>query len=197
MRRTRHSVFCCHVSIRFPALIPLRNAPTHPVPVRHVSIHADPCFRDGPLCPLVQHHHPQHQLWRGADLVFNRQGAVQIVPVCRQAGAQREAGAQGWHGFSAACAQIFAGALADGEAFARTHGMVPLFALVSLKLCAFNLLPFAGLAGGQVLLVLARGGIPRVAWEETVTKWLLLPGLAVLLAWLVAFVWHAWKALTT
>ena len=110
----------------------------------------------------------------------------------------------GW--FSAACAQIFAGALAplskaqlllaDGEAFARTHGMVPLFALVSLKLCAFNLLPFAGLAGGQVLLVLARGGIPRVAWEETVTKWLLLPGLAVLLAWPVAFVWHAWKALT-
>jgi hypothetical protein len=74
--------------------------------------------------------------------------------------------------------------------------MVPLFALVSLKLCAFNLLPFAGLAGGQVLLVLARGGIPRVAWEETVTKWLLLPGLAVLLAWPVAFVWHAWKALT-
>lgn len=113
-------------------------------------------------------------------------------------------GAQGWHGFTAAFAQIIAGALAplstaqlllaDGDAFARTHGFVLVAALVSVKLCAFNLLPFGGLAGGQVLLALARGGKPYAAWEEVAAKWLLLPGLGVLLAWLVAFGVYCWKA---
>lgn len=113
-------------------------------------------------------------------------------------------GAQGWEIFMSAFAQIIAGALAplgtaqlllaDGDAFARTHGFVLVAALVSVKLCAFNLLPFGGLTGGQVLLALARGGKPYVAWEETVAKWLLLPGLAVLLAWLVAFGLYCWKA---
>ena len=65
----------------------------------------------------------------------------------------------------------------------------------ALKLCAFNLLPFAGLNGGQALLAIARGGKPYVAWEESATKWLLLPGLAILLAWVVAFGWYAWKAM--
>ncbi|MDN2715630.1 hypothetical protein [Janthinobacterium sp. SUN120] len=70
-----------------------------------------------------------------------------------------------------------------------------MFALFSLKLCAFNLLPFAGLNGGQVLLAIARGGKPFVAWEEAAAKWLLLPGLAILLAWLAAFAWHGWKSM--
>jgi membrane-associated protease RseP (regulator of RpoE activity) len=83
--------------------------------------------------------------------------------------------------------------LSDGEAFAATHGFVLVFALVSVKLCALNLLPFGGLNGGQALLALARGGKPYVAWEETVAKWLLLPGLAVLLAWLVAFGVYCWR----
>jgi len=106
-------------------------------------------------------------------------------------------GAQGWHSFTGAFAQIISGALgplsaaqlllADGDAFARSHGFALLAALVSLKLCAFNLLPFGGLNGGQVLLAIARGGKPYVTWEETVAKWLLLPGLAVTLAWLAAF----------
>ena len=113
-------------------------------------------------------------------------------------------GAQGWHSFTGAFAQIIAGALAplstaqlllaDGDAFARTHGFMLVFALVSVKLCAFNLLPFGGLTGGQALLAIARGGKPYVAWEEIVAKWLLLPGLAVLLAWLVAFGLYCWKA---
>jgi hypothetical protein len=34
-----------------------------------------------------------------------------------------------------------------------------------------------------------------VAWEETLTKWMLLPGLAILLAWAVAFGWYGWQAL--
>ncbi|MGK5028438.1 site-2 protease family protein [Janthinobacterium sp. MDT1-19] len=114
-------------------------------------------------------------------------------------------GTSGWDSFTAAFGQIVHGALAplstaqellsEAEAFARTHGFGLVFALFSLKLCAFNLLPFAGLNGGQALLAIARGGKPFVAWEATVTKWLLLPGLAVLLAWVVALGWYAWKAL--
>lgn len=112
-------------------------------------------------------------------------------------------GAQGWHSFTGAFAQIIVGALAplntaqlllaDGDVFARSHGFTLVAALVSVKLCAFNLLPFGGLTGGQVLLALARGGKPYVAWEETVAKWLLLPGLAVLLAWLGAFGVYCWR----
>lgn len=114
-------------------------------------------------------------------------------------------GASGWERFVAAFGQIIQGALAPlstaqalldaGESFARTHGFALVFAVLSLKLCAFNLLPFAGLNGGQALLAIARGGKPYVAWEESVAKWLLLPGLAVLLAWLLAFGWHAWKSM--
>ncbi|MEG0880204.1 MAG: hypothetical protein RSH52_02930 [Janthinobacterium sp.] len=70
-----------------------------------------------------------------------------------------------------------------------------MFALFSLQLCAFKLLPFAGLNGGQALLAIARGGKPFVAWEEAAAKWLSLPGLAILLAWLVAFAWHGWKSM--
>lgn len=113
-------------------------------------------------------------------------------------------GAPGWHSFTDAFAQILAGALAplntaqlllaDGDAFARTHGFMQVAALVSVKLCALNLLPFGGLTGGQALLAIARGGKPYAAWEETVAKWLLLPGLAVLLAWLAAFGFYCWKA---
>ena len=114
-------------------------------------------------------------------------------------------GASGWERFVAAFGQIVHGALAplstaqellgNGEAFARTHGFALVFALFSLKLCAFNLLPFAGLNGGQALLAIARGGRACVAWEETLTKWMLLPGLAILLAWVVAFGWYGWQAL--
>ena len=114
-------------------------------------------------------------------------------------------GAQGWPSFTGAFAQIISGALApltvaqlllaDGASFAATHGFALVFVLVSVKLCAFNLLPFGGLTGGQALLALARGGKPYVAWEETVAKWLLLPGLAVLLVWLVAFGFYCWKAM--
>ncbi|MDN2670789.1 hypothetical protein OX459_05185 [Janthinobacterium sp. SUN026] len=78
------------------------------------------------------------------------------------------------------------------------HGFALVFALFSLQLCAFKLLPFAGLNGGQALLAIARGGRPFVAWEETAAKWLLLPGLAILLAWLAwlaAFAWHGWKSI--
>ncbi|TDY34489.1 site-2 protease family protein [Janthinobacterium sp. 75] len=114
-------------------------------------------------------------------------------------------GAPGWEHFVAAFGQIFHGALAplstaqellgEGETFARTHSFALVFALFSLKLCAFNLLPFAGLNGGQALLAIARGGRPFVAWEEALTKWMLLPGLAILLAWVVAFGWYGWKAM--
>ncbi|MDN2702185.1 hypothetical protein O0881_09290 [Janthinobacterium sp. SUN100] len=48
------------------------------------------------------------------------------------------------------------------------HGFALVFALFSLQLCAFKLLPFAGLNGGQALL-------------------------AILLAWLAAFAWHGWE----
>lgn len=112
-------------------------------------------------------------------------------------------GAQGWPSFTGAFAQIISGALApltvaqlllaDGASFAATHGFALVFALVSVKLCAFNLLPFGGLNGGQMLLAIARGGKPYVAWEETVAKWLLLPGLAITLAWLVAFGFYCWS----
>ncbi|MBW3497656.1 site-2 protease family protein [Janthinobacterium sp. NKUCC08_JDC] len=115
-------------------------------------------------------------------------------------------GASGWERFVATFGQIIHGALAplstaqallgDGASFARTHGFALVFALFSLKLCAFNLLPFAGLNGGQALLAIARGGKPYVAWEETAAKWLLLPGLAVLLAWVAAFGWYGWKIMT-
>ncbi|MGK5013049.1 site-2 protease family protein [Janthinobacterium sp. MDB2-8] len=114
-------------------------------------------------------------------------------------------GAPGCEHFVAAFGQIFHGALAplsaaqellgEGETFARTHGLTLVFALITLKLCAFNVLPFAGLNGGQALLAIARGGKPYVAWEETVAKWLLLPGLAILLAWVVAFGGYGWKAM--
>lgn len=115
-------------------------------------------------------------------------------------------GASGWDSFVAAFGQIIHGALAplstaqallgDGESFARTHGFALVFALFSLKLCAFNLLPFAGLNGGQALLAIARGGKPYVAWEETAAKRLMLPGLAVLLAWVAALAWHGWQAMS-
>jgi hypothetical protein len=51
------------------------------------------------------------------------------------------------------------------------------------------------LNGGQALLAIARGGRAFVAWEEPLTKWMLLPGLAILLAWVVAFGWYGWQAL--
>ncbi|ATD62554.1 hypothetical protein CNX70_22210 [Janthinobacterium svalbardensis] len=112
-------------------------------------------------------------------------------------------GASGWNSFVAAFGQIVHGALAplstaqellgEGETFARTHGFALVFALFSLKLCAFNLLPFAGLNGGQALLAIARGGRAFVAWEETLTKWMLLPGLAILLAWVVALAVYCWR----
>ena len=114
-------------------------------------------------------------------------------------------GASGWDSFVAAFGQIIHGALAplstaqallgNGESFARKHGFALVFALFSLKLCAFNLLPFAALNGGQALLAIARGGKPYVAWEETVAKWLLLPGLAILLAWTAALAVYCWRAL--
>ncbi|OEZ46343.1 peptidase family M50 [Janthinobacterium sp. MP5059B] len=114
-------------------------------------------------------------------------------------------GASGWDSFVAAFGQIVNGALAplstaqellgNGEAFARTHGFALAFALFSLKLCALNLLPFAGLNGGQALLAIARGGKPYVTWEETAAKWLLLPGLAILLAWAAALAVYCWRAL--
>ena len=57
-------------------------------------------------------------------------------------------GAQGWHSFTGAFAQIIAGALAplstaqqllaDGDAFARSHGFALVAALVSVKLCALQ-----------------------------------------------------------
>lgn len=113
-------------------------------------------------------------------------------------------GASGWERFVAAFGQIVHGALAplstaqellgEGETFARTHGFALVFALFSLKLCAFNLLPFAGLNGGQALLAIARGGRAFVAWEETLTKWMLLPGLAILLAWAAALAVYCWRA---
>lgn len=113
-------------------------------------------------------------------------------------------GASGWHSLVAAFGQIINGALAPlsvaqellgvGETFARTHGFALVFALFALKLCAFNLLPFAGLNGGQALLAIARGGRPFVAWEETLAKWLLLPGLAILLAWATALAVYCWRA---
>ena len=112
-------------------------------------------------------------------------------------------GASGWNSFVAAFGQIFHGALAplstaqellgEGETFARTHGFALVFALFSLKLCAFNLLPFAGLNGGQALLAIARCGKPYVAWEESVAKWLLLPGLTILLAWAAALAVYCWR----
>lgn len=114
-------------------------------------------------------------------------------------------GTSGWERFVAAFGQIVHGALAplstaqelpgEGETLARTHGFALVFALFSLKLCAFNLLPFAGLNGGQARLAIARGGRAFVAWEETLTKWMLLPGLAILLAWAAAFGWYGWQAL--
>ncbi|PHV48544.1 hypothetical protein CSQ91_13685 [Janthinobacterium sp. BJB301] len=114
-------------------------------------------------------------------------------------------GASGWDSFVAAFGQIVHGALAplstaqellgNGEAFARTHGFALVFALFSLKLCALNLLPFAGLNGGQALLAIVRGGKPYVTWEETAAKWLLLPGLAILLAWAAALAVYCWRAL--
>lgn len=114
-------------------------------------------------------------------------------------------GAPGWHSFIAAFGQIIDGALAplsvaqqllgEGETFARTHGFALVFALFALKLCAFNLLPFAGLNGGQALLAVARAGRPFVAWEETLAKWLLLPGLAIMLAWAAALAVYCWRAL--
>lgn len=114
-------------------------------------------------------------------------------------------GASGWERFVAAFGQIVHGALAplstaqellgEGETFARTHGFALVFALFSLKLCAFNLLPFAGLNGGQALLAIARGGRAFVAWEEALTKWMLLPGLAILVAWAAALAVYCWRAL--
>ena len=114
-------------------------------------------------------------------------------------------GTPGWHSFIAAFGQIIDGALAplsvaqqllgEGETFARTHGFALVFALFALKLCAFNLLPFAGLNGGQALLAIARAGRPFVAWEATLAKWLLLPGLAIMLAWAAALAVYCWRAL--
>lgn len=114
-------------------------------------------------------------------------------------------GPTGWHSLTAAFGQIVHGALAplstaqdllaEAETFARTQGFALVFALLSLKLCAFNLLPFAGLNGGQALLAMARGGRPYVAWEAAVTTWLMLPGLAIMLAWLLAFGWYGWKSI--
>jgi len=114
-------------------------------------------------------------------------------------------GVPGWQAFTSAFAQIFQGALAplgtaqqllaDGEVFARSHDFVAVFALVALKLCALNLLPVGGMNGGQIMLALARGGKPYAPWEEKAAQWLLLPGLAIVLSWLLALGWYCWTTL--
>lgn len=106
-------------------------------------------------------------------------------------------GLPGWHSFLAAFAQIIDGALHPlsnaqdyllaWDGFARSQPFWLVFALLAIKLSAFNLLPFGGLNGLQALTSLARWGKPYAAWEEPLVKWLLLPGLAVFAAWLVAF----------
>lgn len=112
-------------------------------------------------------------------------------------------GMPGWHSFTAAFVQIIAGALHPlsnaqnyllaWHEFARTQPFWLVFALLATKLSAFNLLPFGGLNGLQALTSLARWGKPHAAWEEPLVKWLLLPGLAVFVTWLVAFCVYAWR----
>jgi len=109
-------------------------------------------------------------------------------------------GMQGWTSFLSAFTQIIDGALAPlstaqdylhaWDTYATTHTLPLAFALLTTKLCAFNLLPFAGLNGGQALLNLLRWGKPDAPWQASAMIWMLIPGLAILASWVAALAYH-------
>jgi hypothetical protein len=97
--------------------------------------------------------------------------------------------------------QIFAGSLqplsvaqayiSATQSFAANGGFGVLTAVLAAKLAAFNLVPLPMLNGGQALLALLRKpGDEPAAWETSLLKWAMLPWCALLLCWLVAFVYY-------
>ena len=97
--------------------------------------------------------------------------------------------------------QIFAGSLqplsvaqayiSATQSLAAIGGFGALTAVLAGKLAAFNLVPLPMLNGGQALLALLRKpGDEPVAWQTSLLKWTTLPWCALLLSWLVAFVYY-------
>ncbi|MFZ4875501.1 site-2 protease family protein [Janthinobacterium sp. Mn2066] len=122
------------------------------------------------------------------------------APLCLLLLSMAVLGFQGWTSFLSAFAQIIDGALAPlstaqdylhaWHPYAATQSLLMAFALLTTKLCAFNLLPFAGLNGGQALLNLLRWGKPDAPWQASASSWLLLPGIAILASWMAALAYH-------
>lgn len=115
-------------------------------------------------------------------------------------------GANGWSHFGSAFSQILHGAvtpfttaqeyLSSFEAFLLKHGIADSLALEAIKLGAFNLLPISTLNGGQVLMILARGGRPSVSWENNVTQWAFWPLLILFVGWAFALCYWVWRHAT-
>ena len=97
--------------------------------------------------------------------------------------------------------QIFAGGLqplsvaqtylSATQSFAANGGFGALTVVLAAKFAAFNLLPFPMLNGGQALLALLRKpGDEPAAWQTSLQQWAMLPWSALVLSWLVAFVYY-------
>lgn len=82
--------------------------------------------------------------------------------------------------------------LHSGVAFAREQTTLQLAALISAKLVALNLLPFAGLNGLNVILILLRRSSVASIWETRLQQWLIWPTLLILFSWAVAVARFLW-----
>lgn len=115
-------------------------------------------------------------------------------------------GSSGWSYFIAAFGQILYGAitpfstaqeyLSSFEIFRSERGVVDSLALEAFKLAAVNLLPISTLNGGQVLMILAKGGRPSVSWENKITQWAFWPLLVFFFGWAFAFCYWVWRHAT-
>lgn len=78
--------------------------------------------------------------------------------------------------------------LADADAVARTQSFAVIVGMVAAKMAAFNLLPYPGSNGGQVVAECAKALRLSHLWSEQITGVFFLALLAVAFSWLAALV---------
>lgn len=113
-------------------------------------------------------------------------------------------GGEGWRAFLKGFSDATLGSLgpfstaqeflSNGERYFHAQSLLASAALLSMKFCAWNLLPLPSLNGGQILIVLAKRGSPHeYKWEDKLNQWLILPFLYLSLAWILALGWYTWR----
>jgi|CXWL01.1.fsa_nt_gi membrane-associated protease RseP (regulator of RpoE activity) len=86
--------------------------------------------------------------------------------------------------------------LARVEPLAIEGALASAVALVGVKVCAYNLLPFPPLNGGHAIFAIGKRFGLTAAAEQKLTNFCIWPVLFLYLAWLFAFGVFAWRQLT-